>query len=66
MRPHDNDKEWTMDHIERNLMRCAELVDRFGPAMQPWLDRMEAEYESAKTTAESATATDRVRRMLGK
>ncbi|WP_245461955.1 hypothetical protein [Shinella sp. JR1-6] len=42
------ERVFTLADLERYLVLCAELVDEYGPVMQPWLDRFEMEYEKAK------------------
>ena len=56
----------TAKQLERYLILCAELVDEYGPIMQPWLDRMEAEYEKAKAAEGAETAAERIRKKLGR
>ena len=56
----------TPETLEPYLILCAELVDEYGPVMQPWLDRMEAEYEAAKARQGKESAAERIRRKLGK
>ncbi|MFS8051558.1 hypothetical protein QD357_01900 [Rhizobium sp. BR 317] len=43
------------------LLIAAQLVDRYGPSMQPWLDRAEREYWAVKSRG---TNVDRIKKML--
>lgn len=38
----------TPETLEPYLILCSEILDECGDDMQPWLDRMESEYETAK------------------
>ena len=53
-------KVYTRDKIESHLLLCAELVDEHGPCMQPWLDRMEAEYAKLRRPPE----VDRIKKLI--
>ncbi|GLR49207.1 hypothetical protein KYK30_11255 [Shinella yambaruensis] len=54
---------YTPEDLEPLLIFFAELVDEYGPVMQPWLDRFEMEYEKAKQPPPPKQA-DRIRAKL--
>ncbi|MXN45944.1 hypothetical protein GR138_12140 [Shinella kummerowiae] len=54
----------TPESLEPYLILCAELVDEYGEVMQPWLDRLEAEYAKAKQKRDAGKQVDRIRAML--
>lgn len=41
-------------NLEDPMLMAAELVDIYGPVIQPWLDRAEREYEASQQPKESA------------
>lgn len=59
-------RTYTTESLEPYLILCAELVDEYGPGMQPWLDRLEAMYEAARARQTHESAADRIKRKLGK
>lgn len=51
-----------LKRIEEMLLFCARMVDELGPVAQPWLDRLEAEYHTAKKRGKEE---QRIRDLLG-
>jgi len=58
------ERTYTPEELEPYLIFCAELVDEEGPIMQPWLDRMEAEYAKAKARRDAGSQVDRIKALL--
>lgn len=56
------DEPPSLERIERVMLAAAELVDHFGPVVQPILDRLEADYAAARARG---TAAERIRNLIG-
>ena len=50
----------TRTEIEKAILNCAALVDRYGDSMMPMLDRLEADYTKLRRPPE----VERVKKMI--